>query len=319
MLGFNLLSRVLASSVAACSAFAGSAWSPKPTKLDSCLTIDKQTHTLIAHEQEIKILQITDVQFSNYLEETIALKAIQKTVEKADPDLLICTGDNLDNDSKTRHLHSFISYMDGYNAPWALVMGNHDYRSDVPLKEQAKAYEASEYCLFEEGNIEDSYGNYSYTITYQNFPVFSLIFMDSKTDGFEKTHLAWYEKTARSLKHKGKLLPNFLFYHIPTVETAYAADAYQADEIEGNGEINEKTDHQTTDLPFFDKVVEIGSTKGIFYGHDHLNNAFLHYRGVQLFYGLKTGKNSYHSNRLQGANLITLNVNGEFSVERLYI
>lgn len=318
MLGFTFLSRVLASTVAASSAFFWSGfWNSK--KLDTCLTIDKQNHTLIANEPEIKILQITDVQFSDYSEEITAFKAIKNTIDKADPDLIVFTGDNLDNHSKKTHLDSFISYMDGYEAPWALVMGNHDYKSNVPLKEQCEAYEASEYCLFEEGNIENSYGNYSYTITYQNSPVFSLIFMDSKTDGFEKEHVAWYQKTARKLKHKSELLPNFLFYHIPTVETVYAAEAYKANEALGDGEINENPDKQTTDVGFFDKVVETGSTKAIFYGHDHLNNAFLNYRGIALCYGLKTGTNSYHRTRLQGGNLITLNVNGEFSVERLYI
>ncbi|MBQ9114080.1 MAG: metallophosphoesterase [Clostridia bacterium] len=318
MLGFTFLSRVLASTVAASSAFFWSGfWDSR--KLDSCLTIDKQNHTLITNESEIKILQITDVQFSDYSEEIVAFKAIKKTVEKADPDLIVFTGDNLDNDSKKAHLDSFISYMDSYKAPWALVMGNHDYKSNVSLKEQCGAYEASEYCLFEEGTIDDSYGNYSYTITYQNSPVFSLVFMDSKTDGFEKEHVSWYGKTVRRLKHKGELLPNFLFYHIPTIETVYAANAYNANELDGDGEINENPDKQTTDVNFFEQVVGIGSTKGIFYGHDHLNNAFLNYRGIQLYYGLKTGTNSYHRTRLQGGNLITLNVNGEFTVERLYI
>ena len=318
MQSITFLSRVLASAVAATSTFFWSGFWDSKT-LNPCLTIDKQNHTLIANESEIKILQITDVQFSNYYEEVAAFKAIRATIDKADPDLIIFTGDNLDNHSKATHLDSFISYMDGYKAPWALVMGNHDYHSDVSLEEQSQAYEASEFCLFEKGEINDSYGNYSYTITYKNSPVFSLLFMDSKTDGFTKEHVSWYGKTIHSLKQQGENLPNFLFYHIPTIETVYAANAYKENEILGDGEMNEAPDKQTTDVGFFDSVVEMGATKAIFYGHDHLNNAFLHYRGIQLCYGLKTGTNSYYRTRLQGGNLITLNVNGEFTVDRIYI
>ena len=318
MQGIPFLSRLLASTVAASSAFFWSGlWNPKA--LGSCLTIDKQNHTLIARESEIQILHLSDVQFSNYTEEIKAFKAIRETVDKADPDLIVFTGDNLDNHSKQVHLDSFISYMDGFKAPWALVMGNHDYQSNVSMEAQAKAYERSEYCLFEKGDVEASYGNYSYTISFENEPVFAMTFMDSQTDGFTQSHVEWYEKNTRKLKYKGELLPQFLFYHIPTVETVYAMQAYEEGAISGDGEFGETPDKQTTDVGFFNAVTKMGAAKAIFYGHDHYNNAFVTYRGVELYYALKTGENSYHKKRLQGGNLITLTADGTYTVERIYI
>jgi hypothetical protein len=35
----------------------------------------------------------------------------------------------------------------------------------------------------------------------------------------------------------------------------------------------------------FDKMVELGSTKGVFVGHDHYNNWSIRYKGIELSYG----------------------------------
>ena len=35
----------------------------------------------------------------------------------------------------------------------------------------------------------------------------------------------------------------------------------------------------------FETMIELGSTKGMFFGHDHLNNIVLEYQGIKLSYG----------------------------------
>ena len=36
---------------------------------------------------------------------------------------------------------------------------------------------------------------------------------------------------------------------------------------------------------FFDKALALGSTQGMFCGHDHLNNFSINYKGIRLSYG----------------------------------
>ena len=43
----------------------------------------------------------------------------------------------------------------------------------------------------------------------------------------------------------------------------------------------------------FETVLELGSTKAMFYGHDHLNNFVLEYKGVTLSYGYSVDYSAY--------------------------
>lgn len=45
--------------------------------------------------------------------------------------------------------------------------------------------------------------------------------------------------------------------------------------------------------PLFDAVLRLGSTKGIFCGHDHLNNWSVEYKGVRLTYGMSVDYLAY--------------------------
>ena len=70
---------------------------------------------------------------------------------------------------------------------------------------------------------------------------------------------------------------------------------------------------------FFETVHSLGSTKGIFVGHDPINNAVLEYKGVKLVYGNSIDYLAYagidKEGSQRGCTLITLTQDGELSVE----
>ena len=63
---------------------------------------------------------------------------------------------------------------------------------------------------------------------------------------------------------------------------------------------------------FFDKCKELGSTKYLFCGHDHENNASITYEGITMTYGLKTGPSPVPWNfaKETGGTLITISGSG---------
>ena len=65
-------------------------------------------------------------------------------------------------------------------------------------------------------------------------------------------------------------------------------------------------------------MLELGSTKGIFCGHDHVNNAVLEYKGILLTYGMSIDYLAYTNLNSEGAQrgctVINLTQDGELSV-----
>jgi 3',5'-cyclic AMP phosphodiesterase CpdA len=88
---------------------------------------------------------------------------------------------------------------------------------------------------------------------------------------------------------------SLMFMHIPLREVKEAYDEYIANGRQDtenviwkegfDGETDEVVYSSRTDEELFETILEKGSTKGLFYGHDHLNNFVLEYKGVILSYG----------------------------------
>ena len=66
----------------------------------------------------------------------------------------------------------------------------------------------------------------------------------------------------------------------------------------------------------FETVVELGSTKAIFFGHDHLNSLRLNYRGVLLAYGYSIDFSAYAGSTgyQRGCTILTALPDGGFDL-----
>ena len=73
------------------------------------------------------------------------------------------------------------------------------------------------------------------------------------------------------------------------------------------------------DEGMFDAILELGSTKTLVAGHDHVNNTVIPYRGVTFVYSLKAGPGCYWEPALNGGTVLRIGENGVKSVEHEYV
>ena len=118
------------------------------------------------------------------------------------------------------------------------------------------------------------------------------------------------------------------FCHIPLLEVydayhEYVNNGSQNTEdckfIKGNpGEKDPVVFPSKTKTALFDTMVELGSTQGFFYGHDHLNNFVMEYKGIIMSYGYSIdyfaygGIDKYGYQR--GCQMITVHQDGSFDI-----
>ena len=109
------------------------------------------------------VLQLSDPQLCNWGNvETYCYQYIREAINETKPDLIIITGDLVYGrfDPNGTLLQGLISFMEGFQIPWAPVFGNHDNESLMGVDWQCQQLEAAEYCLFKQGDLTGN-GNYS--------------------------------------------------------------------------------------------------------------------------------------------------------------
>ena len=313
--------------------------------------------TLNFEKDEIKILQITDMQvidssqqrmpdrlcekeYLKWLPETKEKNLycyIRELVQRTVPDLIIITGDITygEFDDSGRSLEEFIAFMDSFEIPWAPVYGNHDNETYIGIEKQNLLYENSKFGLFRKGEV---FGNGNYSIGLSLGGVLSRVvcMMDSNgcgklgiPQGFRKDQLDWIKKTADECD-----APVFCCFHIPTKDfsDAYIASGYQEahdtakdwssyelshDIAAREGEFGKK------DEAFYGYAEPILPTlkesrvDGVFAGHYHKINLSVMYEGIRFTMGLKTGLYDYYDKDAMGGTLISV-CRGGFSVRHEY-
>ncbi|NLZ25287.1 MAG: hypothetical protein GX891_02370 [Clostridiales bacterium] len=250
----------------------------------------------------------------------------------------------------------FATLMEKLGVFWAITFGNHDTESYsmYDRKEIADFYMQERWtkCLFMAGDEDvDGYGNY--VINVQNTSGLltqSIYLVDSHsyTDGdifgiawkYDKIHdnqIDWYRGSVAKMNAiniargaaEGSVVKSIMFFHIPLVEYRLAWEEFKNNGYKNTdnvkyyygkaGEKGEQVYSGKEGCDLFDVMLELGSTKGIFTGHDHLNNFSVDYKGIRLTYGLSIDYLAYFGIAKQveqrGGTLITIKPDGSFDVD----
>ncbi|MBQ2864617.1 MAG: metallophosphoesterase [Clostridia bacterium] len=292
----------------------------KPAK-QSSLNINKSESIITTNSNSIKILQLTDFHINGALGMPITFSMIKRLIYKTKPDLLYLSGDLFSNGASKKDVDTFLNFIESFKLPWAAVFGNHDDETPYTMLELSTKFENANYSLFKTGNLTNLYGNYYYNINFEDNNRFEFIFMDSRSRGFTEESVDFYEHAVKHSKNLNNNQPsnNILFYHIPLAEEIIAVAEYKNNPKIGEGKINEEVCAQENQVGFFNKVLELGVTKAMLFGHDHVNNAKIKYNDVMFCYGTKTGSSSYNKISIQGGTLYTLSSSGELSYKDVYL
>ncbi len=152
-----------------------------------------------------------------------------------------------------------------------------------------------------------------------------------KVDAKRATNAALYETLSDEQKKEYADLrepKSLMFMHIPLREVKAAYDESIANGKQDtenvqwkegfDGETDEVVYCSRTDEQLFETVLEKGSTKGLFYGHDHLNNFVLDYKGVKLSYGYSIDYLAYSDidtrGYQRGCTVITCTPDGDMNI-----
>ena len=136
------------------------------------------------------------------------------------------------------------------------------------------------------------------------------------------------EKLAKAKEQFGDVT-SMLFFHIPSQEYKTAWNEYVQNGYKDTenvklhyGVVGEKgcvISCPIEDDQLFETMQSLGGKKGVFCGHDHMNNYCLDYKGIRLTYGYSVdylayiGISAFGSQR--GCTIITLGQDGDFKSE----
>ena len=309
---------------------------------------------IIPNGTRFKILLLTDFHFScsaiGRKKDMLAQEAIIKTVEKVQPDLIIVLGDMvypiaiISGSANNKKQSQFVSdFMEKFEIPWCFVFGNHDQeKSSITKKPQlADIYSRGKYCLFQKGNPNiDGCGNYIIKLkTEDKKDVDALVFLDSNMyigkgfySGFDHVHdnqIEWYKSEMKRLSvNNDMIIPSFAFMHIPIKEfyEAWQKCYLGSDEVTYHcGFVGEKDNYfgypKTRPTHIFEDMVNLGSTKAMFFGHDHLNTISLTYKGIRLSYPMSIDYMAYigikKKNTQRGGTVFEVDEKGNFDITHI--
>ncbi len=254
-------------------------------------------------------------------------------------------------------IKAFANLMENLGVYWDVTFGNHDAEaySYFDRKAVAELYSNEEYkhCLFQTGPEDvDGYGNHTIEVkNSKGIITQAIILIDSQAyvkdniiesikgtyDNVHPNQVQWYESeinrmNAENEKISKESVPvkSLAFFHIPLVEMDDAWNEFRengykdTDDFKYVEGIIAETGRQVCcgygEDDLFEKMLELGSTKAMFNGHDHVNSTTFEYKGILFSYGYSidyfaySGIDKFGSQR--GCTMITCKPDTTFTVDK---
>ncbi len=309
--------------------------------------------------KDFLILNLTDPQLGNGEWEEgnncrFLIKTLTDLVERIHPNLITVSGD-LSWAGSDLAYDKLADFLDSFGIPWAPVWGNHDNQNGAAyIDTVATRYMTHPLCVYEKGDPALGNGNYVIRIEENGRVVSGILMMDSHdrvayTDenGKEDTYwgklypaqIDWYREQIQALSAEGcnntAMIMHIPFYAYRDASQAAYKDGLDLTKItlaEADGEDVWNDGYKNSigvqyegigsyafDDGVFPVVRDMGSTKYVVVGHDHVNNWIIDYEGVTLVYGLKIGCGCYWNPLLNGGTVLTVGDNGLCGVHHEFV
>lgn len=264
-------------------------------------------------------------------------------VEKIKPDLVLFSGDMFDlradlHEEKDVYafLDEFTQILEENKIPWANVYGNHEREGAFENKLLQPIFESYEYNISKMGP-KDIHGTSNFMLPIKASEGDDIIFnvwgLDSGctlnitdyehsykgSDVIMKNHLhggegydnpnfdqaMWYFQSSLELenyvKHK---VPSFMFFHIPIPEFLIIVRNPSRCNIKGT--YRENVMGCEIDHGLFAAALMRNDVKGIYVGHDHINDFSGKYCGIELGYNSALCYDEYNMDDVRGVRIFEI-------------
>lgn len=237
---------------------------------------------------------------------------LNKYLDAVRPDLVIVAGDLVMTVifNNWKYFCQIADIFESKEIPWTFVFGNHDCEKEYVSEEADTSaalaqmtkpnliratQEKYEYCLIYSGECEDGYGNHIVNVRNTKGKLLnSFCNLDCVYDDEGYSHVItqaqtdFYASSIEALnRQEGTIVPSVVVTHValPQMFIGYreAKEGTGDDSVYRYGELIEGDYSSYADQsPFFDTLLRLGSTKAVFFGHHHGNDASIEYKGVDL-------------------------------------
>lgn len=257
-------------------------------------------------DRPFKVLQFTDVHWANGNALDLRTSAhMKKILRNERPDLVLLTGDTVNGEEGVEPmllLPRALAPVIESGAPWAFVFGNHDTQWGTATKRELFDLARSlPNCVMAEpdGVAPDRFDQI--LPIYESAgdrPAWHIYLMDSGRDHYVYDHttwgeilpaqIDWFKRRAAGISDAYGKISALMFMHIPMPEHEYVWDRRVC-----HGVKHEDVGCSNINNGFFYTIQREGSVRGVFVGHDHVNDYYGNLHGVTLGYGRVSGYNTY--------------------------